>query len=30
MSFFLLWDFDVLTRMHGKENGEDGELGDVG
>ena len=29
-SFFLLWDFDVLTRTHGKENGEDGELGDVG
>ncbi len=28
--FLLLWDFDVLTRMHGKEKGKDGELGDVG
>ncbi len=24
--FFLLWDFYVLARMHGKEKGEDGEL----
>ncbi len=28
--FFLLWDFDILTRTHGKENGKDGELGNVG
>ena len=25
-SFLLLWDFDVLTRTHGKEKGKDGEL----
>jgi hypothetical protein len=25
-SFFLLWDFDVLTRTHGKEEGKNGEL----
>ncbi len=24
--FLLLWDFDVLTRTHGKEEGKDGEL----
>jgi hypothetical protein len=24
--FLLLWDFDVLARMHGKEKGKDGEL----
>ncbi len=26
MPFLLLWDFDVLTRTHGKEEGKDGEL----
>ena len=25
-SFLLLWDFDILTRTHGKEKGKDGEL----
>ena len=24
--FLLLWDFDVLTRMHGNKKGKDGEL----
>ena len=24
--FLLLWDFDILTRTHGKEKGKDGEL----
>jgi hypothetical protein len=28
--FLLLWDFDVLTRTHGKEKGKDGKLGNVG
>ena len=26
LSFFLLWDFDVLARTHGKEEGKDCEL----
>ena len=25
-TFFLLWNFDILTRTHGKEEGKDGEL----
>ncbi len=24
--FLLVWDFDILTRTHGKEKGKDGEL----
>ncbi len=28
LPFFLLWDFDVLAQMHGKEEGKNGELQD--